>query len=132
MFYKTRSVRSLGSGEESSTLPKGRDFTDSFFSKIAGFLNSRSLIYASSDPEDFLALPKEQFRDVLKMAKLFWDLWTKLSLPSLVTRKKWQSAHENLAVGDVDLLLDPNQPCVLWKIGHVNQVYPGGDGPNAD
>jgi hypothetical protein len=44
------------------------------FAKIDGFLNSRSLIYASSDPEDFLAIPKEQFRNVLKMTKLFWDL----------------------------------------------------------
>jgi hypothetical protein len=42
-----------------------------------------------------------------------------------------KSAQKNLAVGDVVLLLDPNQPCGLWKIGHVNQVYPGGDGPNA-
>ncbi|XP_045036710.1 uncharacterized protein LOC123477439 [Daphnia magna] len=43
-------------------------------------------------------------------------------------RKKWKSAQENLSVGDIVLLLDPNQPCGLWKIGHVNQVYPGNEG----
>jgi hypothetical protein len=121
------------------------------FAEIAGFLNSRPLTYASSDPEDFRpltpneflnrpptfdllpgefgdALPRERFRYVQKMAQLFWDLWTKLYLPTLVPRKKWQSVQGNLTVGDVVLLLDPNQPRGSWKIGHVNQTYPGGDG----
>jgi hypothetical protein len=62
------------------------------------------------------------------MAQLFWDLWTKFYLPTLVPRKKLKLAQENLTVGNVVLLLDPNQPNGFWKIGHVNQVYPGGDG----
>jgi hypothetical protein len=80
-------------------------------SEIAGFLNARPLTYASSDPEDFRpltpndflnrpptadllpgsfddALPRERFRYVQRMAQLFWDLWTKLYLPSLIPRKK--------------------------------------------
>ena len=106
------------------------------FAEIAGFLNSRPLTYVSSDPEDFRpltpndflnrpptsdllpgefddALPRERFRYVQRMAKLFWDLWTKLYLPSLVPRKKWQSAQTNEPIGavvDVVLLLDPNEP----------------------
>ena len=119
--------------------------------EIAGFLNARPLTYASSDPEDFRpltpndflnrpptsdllpgsfddALPRERFRYVQRMAQLFWDLWTKLYLPSLVPRKKWQSAQQNLSVGDVVMMLDPNQPRGQWKIGHVSQVYPGDDG----
>lgn len=118
---------------------------------IASFLYARTLTYASSDPEDFrpltpndfldrpptadqlpgsfdASLPRERFRYVQRMAQLFWDLWSKMYLPSLVTWKKWKSTHQNISVGDVVMLLDPNQPHGQWRIGHVIKVYPGNDG----
>lgn len=99
--------------------------------EIEGFLNARPLTYASSDPADFRpltpndflnrpptpdvlpgsfddALPRENFCYVQRMAKLFWDLWMKLYLPTLVPRKKWKTAQTNLSVGDAVMLLDPN------------------------
>jgi hypothetical protein len=118
---------------------------------IVGFLDARPLTYASSDledfrpltPNDFLnrpptsdllpgsfddVLPRERFRYVQQMAQPFWDPWTKSYLPSLVPRKKWQSAQPLASVGDIVMMLDPNQPRGQWKIGHVRQVHPGDDG----
>ena len=119
--------------------------------EIGGMLNARPLTYVSTDPSDFRpltpndflnrpptydlppgsfsdALPRERFRYVQRSSQLFWDLWTKIYLPSLVPRKKWKLEQPNLAIGDVVLMIDPNQPRGQWKIGHIIQTFPGEDG----
>ena len=55
-------------------------------------------------------------------------MWTKFYLPSLAIRKKWKREQENLAVGDVVLIIDANLPRGQWKIGHIERIFPGKDG----
>jgi hypothetical protein len=119
--------------------------------EVAGLLNSRPLTLASSDPEDFRpltpkdflnlpptsdlpagdvsrALPRDHVRYVKKMAVLFWDLWTKIYLPTLVPRRKWTKEERNFAIGDVVMLSESNLPPSQWKTGRVTVVFPGSDG----
>lgn len=119
--------------------------------EVGGMLNARPLTYTSTDPADFRpltpndflnrpptydlppgdfsdALPRERFRYVQRTAQLFWDLWTKFYLPSLVPRKKWKTKQKNLAIGDVVLMIDSNQPRGQWKLGHIIKTFPGEDG----
>ncbi len=119
--------------------------------EVGGMLNARPLTYTSTDPADFRpltpndflnrpptydlppgdfsdALPRERFRYVQRTAQLFWNLWTKCYLPSLVRRKKWKTKQQNLAIGDVVLMIDSNQPRGQWKLGPIIKTFPGEDG----
>ena len=119
--------------------------------EVAGVLNMRPLTLASNDPEDFRpitpkdflnlpptsdlpagdirrALPRDHIRYVKKMANLFWDLWTKIFLPTLVPRRKWVAEERNFEVGDSIMLSDNNLLPNQWKTGRIIEVYPGSDG----
>ena len=118
--------------------------------EISGLLNSRPLTYGSSDPNDFQpitpkdflaqppvpnvpagqfddALPQERYRYVQRCTNLFWDLWIKLYLPTLITRKKWKQPVPNIEVGDVVLIADKNLPRGQWLTGRVTLIHPGHD-----
>lgn len=118
--------------------------------EISGLLNSRPLTYASSDPDDFRpitpkdflaqppvanvpagqfddALPQERYRYVQRCTNLFWDLWIKLYLPTLITRKKWKQPVPNIEVDDVVLIADKNLPRGQWLTGRVKLIHPGHD-----
>jgi hypothetical protein len=119
--------------------------------EVAGMLNGRPLTLASNDPEDFRpitpkdflnlpptsdlpagdirrALPRDHIRYVKKMANLFWDLWTKIFLPTLVPRRKWVAEERNFEVGYSIMLSDNNLLPNQWKTGRIIEVYPGSDG----
>ena len=120
--------------------------------EVAGLLNSRPLTYSSSDPEDLRpltpndllnrppishrptsgtvtdsALPRERFRYVQKLCNLFWDLWTKQYLPSLISRSKWKNKQRDFRVGDIVLIADPNLARGKWHMGKVSEVFPSQD-----
>ena len=121
--------------------------------EVAGLLNSRPLTYTSSDPEDLrpltpndilnrpptaygptsatetdTALPKERFKYVQRLCNLFWDLWIKRYLPSLVSRSKWKQKQRDFRIGDVVLIGEPNVARGRWNLGKVTEVYPSKDG----
>jgi len=120
--------------------------------EVAGLLNSRPLTYTSSDPEDLRSLtpnyllnrppishrpasttqtdttvPKERFKYVQKLSNLFWDLWIKRSLPSLISRSRWRPKQRDFRVGDVVLIAEPNVARGKWHMGTVSEVHPSRD-----
>lgn len=120
--------------------------------EVAGLLNARPLTYPSSDPDDYRlltpndflnrssvmdhlsygdfsdALPREQFRYVQRMRRLFWDLWRSTYLQSLAARQKWRTRQRNLEIGDLVIELDKGLAPGKWKTGRVAATYPGTDG----
>ena len=117
---------------------------------MVGLLNSHPLNYSSSDPEDLGSLtpnnllnrpsishrpasttqttvPKELFKYVQKLSNLFWDLWIKRYLPSLMSRSKWRQKQRDFRVGDVVLIAEPNVARGKWHMGTVSEVHPSRD-----
>lgn len=74
------------------------------------------------------ALPREQFRYVQRMRRLFWDLWRSTYLQSLAARQKWRPRQRNLEIGDLVIELDKGLAPGKWKTGRVAATYPGTDG----
>ena len=120
--------------------------------EVTGLLNSRPLTYVSSDPNDLrpltpndlmnkppishrptstantdTALPKERFRYVQKLCNLFWDLWTKQYLPSIIGRSKRKQKQRDFKIGDIVLIADPNLARGKWHTGTVCEVHPSKD-----
>ena len=142
--------RALDSEKEGLRYPTD-EMLRTLFKEVSGLLNGRPLTLASSDPEDFRpltprdflnlppttdlpagetsrALPRDHVRYVKKMANLFWELWTKTYLPTLVPRRKWTADERNFQVGDSVLLSENNLPSSQWKTGRVTEAFPGSDG----
>lgn len=62
------------------------------------------------------------------LANFFWRRFSKEYL-SLSERKKWKKKKkQNLKVGDVALVAEPNQPQGVWPLGRIISTYPGKDG----
>ena len=118
--------------------------------EVASLLNARPLTYTSSDPKDHLpltpndligkssrrfnppqsqvALPNDRYRYLKHLSNMFWQEWQTRYLPSLVERNKWKIPRENLGVGDLVLIAEPNLPRGQWLSGTVKQVFPGEGG----
>ena len=91
------------------------------------FLNRPSCI--RSTPSDYLnALPSNSYQYVQRVTKLFWDIWLKDYIPTLLVRGKWRQRRDNIKIDDFVLTVDPNKNRREWKTGRVIDVYPGRDG----
>ena len=116
-----------------------------------GILNSRPITHVSSDAGDIEALTPNpllllranpSFEDAnvsdrevnstklqsQALANFFWKRFSKEYLPNLSERKKWKEKKQNLKVGDVVLVAEPNQPRGVWPLGRIVSTYPGKDG----
>ena len=49
-------------------------------------------------------------------------------IPHSGSRKKWFSSQKNLKVGEVVVVIDTDMARRDWKVGRIEQVYPGNDG----
>nr|XP_055052534.1 uncharacterized protein LOC129438043 [Misgurnus anguillicaudatus] len=120
--------------------------------EIEGILNSKPLGYVSSDiadpdpitpnsllmgrmdstlpqviyPETEL-LSRKRWRHSQVLADQFWNRFLRNYLPGLQSRQKWQQERENLAVGTVVMIVDPQSPRALWPVGTVKSVKVGDD-----
>lgn len=64
---------------------------------------------------------------VKKVALHFWRRWHKDYLTTLQVRSKWKENSTNLAINDIVLIKDDNQPPTCWPLGKVIQIHPGTD-----
>lgn len=129
------------------------DVLATLFVEVEAILNSRPLTYVHTDydepepltPNHFLLgratvnFPPGVFDDRdLKARKIwrrtqimadhFWRRWVKEYVPTLLERKKWNTAQPNLKVGDIVILVDKHLPRCCWLLGIITNVFPGKDG----
>lgn len=120
-----------------------------FMAEVAAIINARPLVPVTTDPDDsFILTPavlltqksgivsapagaadlyKSQWRQVQHLSNTFWDRWRKQFLPTLKSRKKWQSSHPNIQPGSVVLLKNSQVPRNEWPLGLVTQTFPSKD-----
>lgn len=72
--------------------------------------------------------PRHQNNAVQQRIQLFWEQWLRHFAPTLVPRNKWFHRREDLEVGDLCILLDPQLPRALWKLALVSEIIPSTDG----
>ena len=119
--------------------------------QIEAVLNSRPLYPMSNDPTDLspltpghfligsplLSLPERETDDatplpiriqlIKKIQDDFWKRWKRDYLVTLQIRKKWFSTGPDMRIGDLVLLAEDNQAPLQWKIGRIQETYPGND-----
>ena len=123
------------------------------FTGAESLLNSRPLTYQSAHPNDEVPLtpnhflhgqtggkfapdadesthhhPRRRWRRVQELLQHFWKRWMKEWLPSLNTRRKWNSVNKDVREGDIVLVINPDIPRGHWKLGVIVTAYPGSDG----
>ena len=62
------------------------------------------------------------------MIRHFWQRWSKEWIPSLNSRKKWNSEKDDFKVGDVVLALSTDTPQGQWPLGCITKTIIGSDG----
>ncbi|UYV63366.1 hypothetical protein LAZ67_2003863 [Cordylochernes scorpioides] len=58
----------------------------------------------------------------------FWKRWSCEYFSRLQNRPKWLKPVDNIKIGTLVLLKEDNLPPFNWRMGRINQVYPGEDG----
>ena len=114
-------------------------------------INSRPITYQSSNPKDDCPLtpnhflhgqlggsfapevdhriyysPKKRWRRVQQVIQHFWERWMTEYIPSLNSRKIWQTRCRNLDVGEV--VISPDTPRGKWPLGRIVEVMKSSDG----
>ena len=123
------------------------------FTGTESLLNSRPLTTVSGDVNDELVLTPNHFligkmvgelardtvdttavnvrkwwRRMQELIRRVWNHWMREYLTSIGSRHKWFLPTENIKVGDVVLVIEPDVPRRNWKLGRIEAVYPGRDG----
>lgn len=122
-------------------------------SQVEACLNSRPLGPLSDEATDLtaltpghfligeapIAIPEEgrlteapvnrltRFQLLQQMVQHFWDRWHKEYLMTMINRTKWRNVTRNLRVGDLVIISEENLPPTRWKLGRVEETYPGED-----
>ena len=115
------------------------DELKSAINAVEALMNSRSLTYEGANPRDEPVLtrnhvlveqlggqlapqvtddiafdPRNRWRLIQNLVKLFWKRWREESLSTLNT-KKWRAAKDNLKVGDCSILVQRRNPFTEHK-----------------
>lgn len=121
--------------------------------QIESILNSRPLTPLSSDPLDFSALTPahfligrpltsvpypqlteisvgrlERFQRVEQLKQHFWNRYHTEYIHLLQQKTKWPTSSSDIKIGSLVLIKEKALPPLLWCLGRIVQVYPGGDG----
>jgi len=62
------------------------------------------------------------------LVRHFWHWWLEEWLPSLQSTRKWNKEANNIKIGDVVLVIKPDEKRGEWPIGRVEKTYQGDDG----
>jgi hypothetical protein len=84
------------------------------------------IVSASVDPP--LNRLGERWRQLECMSNRLWQRFIAEILPEISPRQKWKKEFNNLEVGTLVLIIDPNLPRNVWKIGVVEAVDISRDG----
>ncbi|XP_035230397.1 uncharacterized protein LOC118202345 [Stegodyphus dumicola] len=120
--------------------------------EIEAILNSRPLVAASEDPNDFSVITpghfiigfelksvpepdvrnekipiRERWKLVTQISQSFWKSWSKDYLTQFQVRNKWKLPSADLRVNDLVLIKDENLPPLKWKMAKVICTYKGTD-----
>ena len=112
-------------------------------------LNSRPITYQTANPTDTTPLmpnhflhgqigrqfapdslggnefhPGKCWRRVQELISHFWRRRMREWLPGQNARLKWNEVKEDLKVGDVVLVISPDQPRACWPLGRVIEIFP--------
>ncbi len=117
--------------------------------KVEAILNLRPLCKASSEEDQYLTpghflvgttlleLPNmdnyeisltKRYCLLRQIVQTFWMSWKRSYLNQLQCRNKWKQRQPNLAVGDLLLIKNSQDPVLLWPLAKVVRVFPGPDG----
>lgn len=69
-----------------------------------------------------------RWQHIQKLRQDFWQRWHKEYLQQLQTRTRWKNGDYAVQKGDLVLLIEDALPPLQWKLGRVENLYPGDDG----
>ena len=69
----------------------------------------------------------ERFILVQEITSTFWIQWIKIAAPGLIINDQWHSEKRNLQPGDIVLILDSSSLKAEYRLGCVQEVFPGPD-----
>ena len=120
--------------------------------EVSNLINQRPIGRIPNDPDDgsFLCpndiplgrsstmVPQGPFKDtknprkrvefIQKIVGSFRKRWSRDVFPTLVPRRKWNTARRNVRVDDIVVVQDSNAIGGNWTTGRIVSVYPGKDG----
>lgn len=73
-------------------------------------------------------LSKRRWRHSQIMADQFWSHFLRQYLPQLQSRQRWQRPNDDLTLGAVVMIVDPQLPRAHWPVGRVEKLIPSKDG----
>lgn len=93
---------------------------------LYGDTNEERLMAPGVFTEQDACSPKSH-RRVQHLAQKFTSRWVREYVPEITRRSKWHKNTKPLKVGDIVILIEPNEPKNAWKRGRVIRTYPGRD-----
>ncbi|PFX26254.1 hypothetical protein AWC38_SpisGene9058 [Stylophora pistillata] len=117
--------------------PDGPHFGGVFESMITSAKRTVAAILSDAEmggdfvPESVYSTPfslRKRRRRVQEPTRHVWQRWMRENLPHIGSRPKWFFPVENIQVGDVVVVIDPNAIRRDWKVGRIERTYPGPDG----
>ena len=71
---------------------------------------------------------RKRRRRAQELIRIVWSRWIREYLTSIGSRHKWFLPTDNIKVGDVVLVIEPDVTRRCRKFGRIEAVYPGRDG----
>ena len=72
--------------------------------------------------------PRSRYEYIQRLCDEWWKIWLRNFVPTLQVRNKWWKPRENVGIGDIVLVIDPNNNRGKWQMGKIMDVFPNPDG----